>query len=173
MVAVSRLVWWRKIRRWTWPCLKSRQRFACTAGRRFIEAARGRACLRPGAPVGAERRCHGGNCSGLGKITGVRSRSSADYIRSDVSLAPGNSGGPLLNARGQVVGINSMIFGGDLSVAVPSHVALDWLGHAGKRAYLGVGVRPVRINSSRCRRTYHRCSRDQPGSRRAGKSFGH
>ncbi len=88
-----------------------------------------------------------GIVSGLGKITGVRTGRSADYIRSDVRLAPGNSGGPLLNSRGEVVGVNSMIFGGDLSVAVPSHVALDWLARAGKRVYLGVGVRPVRINS--------------------------
>lgn len=99
-----------------------------------------------GHPWGQKGVVTAGIVSGLGTITGVRSGRSADYIRSDVSLAPGNSGGPLLNARGEVVGINSMIFGGDLSVAVPSSVALDWLSHAGKRAYLGVGVRPVRIN---------------------------
>jgi serine protease Do len=102
-----------------------------------------------GHPWGQKGVVTAGIVSGLGKVTGHRSGRSADYIRSDVSLAPGNSGGPLLNARGQVVGINSMIFGGDLSVAVPSHVALDWLSHAGKRAYLGVGVRPVRINIPR------------------------
>jgi serine protease Do len=43
-------------------------------------------------------------------------------IRSDVTLAPGNSGGPLVNAAGGVVGINTMIIGGDLGVAIPSHV---------------------------------------------------
>ncbi len=47
------------------------------------------------------------------------------YIQSDVRLAPGNSGGPLLNVAGQVVGINAMIAGGDLSVAIPIHVALE------------------------------------------------
>lgn len=49
------------------------------------------------------------------------------YIRSDVRLAPGNSGGPLLNACGQVVGINAMIWGGDLSIAIPSATASAWL----------------------------------------------
>jgi serine protease Do len=64
-------------------------------------------------------------------------------------LAPGNSGGPLVNACGEVVGVNSMIFGGDLSIAVPSKVVAEWLARAGKRVYLGVGVRPVRINPTR------------------------
>lgn len=50
----------------------------------------------------------------------------ARYVQSDVALAPGNSGGPLLNARGRVVGINAMIFGG-LSLAVPSNAAGAWI----------------------------------------------
>jgi serine protease Do len=102
-----------------------------------------------GHPWGQRGVVTAGVVSGLGQVTGLRSRRTADYIRSDVSLAPGNSGGPLLNSRGEVVGINSMIFGGDLSVAVPAHVALDWLSHAGKVVYLGVGVRPVRISAPR------------------------
>jgi serine protease Do len=43
-------------------------------------------------------------------------------VRSDVPLAPGNSGGPLVNARGEVVGINAMIVGGDQSVAIAASV---------------------------------------------------
>lgn len=101
-----------------------------------------------GHPWGHKDVVTAGIVSGLGRVTGIQSGRSADYIRSDVRLAPGNSGGPLLNAKGEVIGVNSMIFGGDLSVAVPSHVALDWLTRAGKRSYLGVGVRPVRINTN-------------------------
>jgi serine protease Do len=48
-------------------------------------------------------------------------------IRSDVKLAPGNSGGPLVNAAGAVVGINTMIIGGDQGVAIPSHVAHSFI----------------------------------------------
>src|SRR5579863_7776099 len=52
---------------------------------------------------------------------------TTEYIKSDVLLAPGNSGGPLLNANGEVVGINAMIFGGDLSVSIPSDVLSNWV----------------------------------------------
>jgi serine protease Do len=40
------------------------------------------------------------------------------WIQSDLRLAPGNSGGPLADARGRVVGINAMIVGG-LALAIP------------------------------------------------------
>jgi serine protease Do len=41
------------------------------------------------------------------------------FIQADLRLAPGNSGGPLADARGRVVGLNAMIVG-ELAVAVPS-----------------------------------------------------
>jgi len=48
-------------------------------------------------------------------------------IRSDTPLAPGNSGGPLVNAKGEVVGINAMIVGGDQSVSIAASVATDFV----------------------------------------------
>jgi len=47
-------------------------------------------------------------------------------VRSDVPLAPGNSGGPLVNTYGEVVGINAMIVGGDQSVSIAVSVANDF-----------------------------------------------
>ena len=46
-------------------------------------------------------------------------------------LAPGNSGGPLVNAAGQVIGLNTMIVGGDLGVAIPIHLAAEFAASAG------------------------------------------
>jgi serine protease Do len=48
-------------------------------------------------------------------------------VRSDVPLAPGNSGGPLVNAYGEVVGINAMIVGGDQSVSISVSVVNDFV----------------------------------------------
>ena len=70
------------------------------------------------------------------------------YIKSDVGLAPGNSGGPLLDAEGKVVGINAMIFGGDLSVAIPSDIVSVWLAGlpASKRQVtLGIEIQQVEL----------------------------
>ena len=51
-------------------------------------------------------------------------------IRSDAPLAPGNSGGPLVNTRGEVIGINTMIMGGDQSIAMHVSVVKDFVERA-------------------------------------------
>lgn len=56
-----------------------------------------------------------------------RSGDKVPIVRSDVPLAPGNSGGPLVNASGEVIGINAMIVGGDQSVSIAASVARDFV----------------------------------------------
>jgi serine protease Do len=87
----------------------------------------GELVLAIGHPWGQPWVVTAGIVSALGEVPVGNNGQTATYIRSDVRLAPGNSGGPLLDARGHVIGINAMIFGGDLSVAIPSHVASEWL----------------------------------------------
>jgi serine protease Do len=64
------------------------------------------------------------------------------WLVSKLRLAPGNSGGPLANARGEVVGINTMIAGG-LSFAIPSDAVSQFLRATSDDSGLGVVVRPV------------------------------
>ena len=71
----------------------------------------GELVLAVGNPLGIVRALS----AGLVHATGRR------FIEADLRLAPGNSGGPLADARGRVVGLNAMIVGG-LAVAVPSRV---------------------------------------------------
>jgi serine protease Do len=99
-----------------------------------------------GNPWGQRGVVTAGIVSGLGELERQRGEERATYIRSDVRLAPGNSGGPLLSAHGEVIGINAMIFGGDLSVAIPSHIALAWAEHIPQQpVYLGLGVQPAEL----------------------------
>jgi serine protease Do len=59
----------------------------------------------------------------LSAVTSLRGQGGEiPVLRADVQLAPGNSGGPLLNTAGEVIGLNAMIFGGDQSVAIPAGV---------------------------------------------------
>jgi serine protease Do len=69
-----------------------------------------------------------GVVSGLGAVRLPHRGEPVACIRSDVRLAPGNSGGPLLDAGGEVVGLNAMVLGGDLAVAIPADVVRRWLG---------------------------------------------
>ena len=82
----------------------------------------GQIALAIGHPWGQVGAVSAGVISSLGSVPLQDGSGSIGLIRSDVGLAPGNSGGPLMNASGGVIGINTMIVGGDLGVAVPSHV---------------------------------------------------
>jgi S1-C subfamily serine protease len=64
----------------------------------------------------------------LGIISAVdcvirRGRHECSVVHADVDLAPGNSGGPLADMEGRVLGIASMIVSPGIAVAVPSNVA--------------------------------------------------
>ena len=101
-----------------------------------------------GHPWGIRNLTTLGIISGIGAINTAWRPGPTEYLRSDVRLAPGNSGGPLLNARGQVIGINAMIFGGDLSVAIPAQIAEQFVLVHGAGPQLGVQLHPVHVKSN-------------------------
>lgn len=90
----------------------------------------GELVLAVGHPWGQRSAVTVGLVSGLSTAQTRDPHKSIEIIRSDVNLAPGNSGGPLVNANGAVVGINTMILGGDQGIAIPSHVAIAFIEEA-------------------------------------------
>lgn len=87
----------------------------------------GQIALALGHPWGQIGSVSAGIISSLGSASLRRRQKPIDIIRTDAVLAPGNSGGPLVNSAGEVIGINTMIIGGDLGVAIPSHVVNEFV----------------------------------------------
>lgn len=117
--------------------------------------------LKVGEPVLAIGSPFGFDYSASAGIVSAKSRSmsretTVPFIQTDVALNPGNSGGPLFNQRGQVVGVNSRIFTGTggymgLSFSIPIDVAMDvadQIRSNGKvmRSYLGVMLQDIDRN---------------------------
>jgi serine protease Do len=104
-----------------------------------------------GSPFGFENTVTAGIVSAKGRS--LPQENYVPFIQTDVAVNPGNSGGPLFNLRGEVVGVNSQIYsrtGGfmGLSFAIPIDVANDiaqQLRTAGKvtRGRIGVVIQPV------------------------------
>ncbi|HVL57856.1 MAG TPA: Do family serine endopeptidase, partial [Burkholderiaceae bacterium] len=102
-----------------------------------------------GSPFGLENTVTAGIVSAKGRETGEY----LPFIQTDVAVNPGNSGGPLLNMKGEVVGINSMIYsrtGGfmGISFAIPANEVLrvvEQLRATGRvtRGRIGVGIAEV------------------------------
>lgn len=75
------------------------------------------------------------------------------FVRADLRLAPGNSGGALADIAGRVIGINSMIAGG-LALAIPTGDVHRFLSEAGQSARLGVRLSRVRLDGRNGRAAY-------------------
>ncbi|MBV9300909.1 MAG: trypsin-like peptidase domain-containing protein [Acidobacteriaceae bacterium] len=71
--------------------------------------------------------------------------SGQTWIQADLRLAPGNSGGPLADLQGRIVGINTMIVAGGLALAIPSRAVQSFLNRTISPRSLGVVVRPVQV----------------------------
>ncbi|KGT46231.1 MULTISPECIES: trypsin-like peptidase domain-containing protein [Acinetobacter] len=114
----------------------------------------GEPVLAIGSPFGFDYSASAGIVSA--KMRNMMGETAVPFIQTDVALNPGNSGGPLFNQRGEVVGVNSRIFSGTggymgLSFSIPIDVAMevaDQLKRNGKvtRSYLGVSLQDIDRN---------------------------
>ena len=115
---------------------------------------RGEIAVAIGNPLGFEHTVTAGIVSALGRSMRAQSgRTIPDVIQTDAALNPGNSGGPLLNSRAEVIGVNTAIIRG--AQAICFAVAIDtaaWvipqlLQHGRvRRAHLGVGGATVPLH---------------------------
>ena len=106
-----------------------------------------------GSPFGLDHSVTAGIISAVGRANPYAGQRYVPFIQTDVAINRGNSGGPLLDTRGQVVGINSQIFsnsGGYMGVsfAIPIDIAMNavqQLKATGKvtRGQLGVQIQPI------------------------------
>ena len=107
-----------------------------------------------GSPFGLENSVSAGVVSAKGRS--LPDDSMVPFIQTDVAVNPGNSGGPLFNARGDVVGINSQIYtrtGGyqGLSFAIPMETVLrvkDQIVATGKASHARLGVAVQGVNQT-------------------------
>src|SRR5499425_3570086 len=104
-----------------------------------------------GNPFGLDHTVTSGIVSAKGRHIGAGPYD--DFIQTDASINPGNSGGPLINLRGEVIGINTVIFsgsGGNIGIgfAIPTNLVkelLPQLKDKGKvvRGFVGVTIQKV------------------------------
>jgi serine protease Do len=111
----------------------------------------GDAVLAVGNPFGLDHTVTSGIISATGRRAKISRLAHQDFLQTDTAVNPGNSGGPLVNMRGEVVGINTAIYGEQnlgISFAIPSIVAkevYEGLRKHGRiaRGWLGVAMLDV------------------------------
>jgi serine protease Do len=101
----------------------------------------GEVAIAVGNPLGFLGAMTMGVVHAVGPLRGLGARS---WVQADVRLAPGNSGGPLANVHGEVIGINTMVTG-RLALAIPGNEVSRFLKGDTGGHWLGVNVTPVRL----------------------------
>lgn len=101
----------------------------------------GEVAIAVGNPFGFLGAMTMGVVHAVGSLPGLGTRS---WVQADVRLAPGNSGGPLADVEGRVIGINTMV-AGRLALAIPSNEVSRFLRGDTGGNWLGVTITPVRL----------------------------
>ncbi len=94
-----------------------------------------------GNPMGFVGALATGVIHSVGPVQGLGRK---PWVQANVRLAPGNSGGPLANASGLIVGINTMVAGG-MALAIPSNAVRDFITAGPGSAWLGVTLHATHV----------------------------
>lgn len=106
----------------------------------------GQLVLAVGNPLGEVRAVTAGIISAVGGGLAGGPIQLSEAVQANITLRPGNSGGPLADAGGRVVGINSMVMGPGVAIAVPSNTVETFLAQrAPGGAVLGVAGQIVEL----------------------------
>ena len=90
-----------------------------------------------GHPWGVLRAATAGVVIGAGARLPESPRANREWVAVSLRLRPGNSGGPLVDAGGRLLGLNTMMTGPDFGMAVPAHVVKKFMREAlGTRGYV-------------------------------------
>jgi S1-C subfamily serine protease len=114
---------------------------------------RGQLAVAIGNPLGFESTVTTGVISALGRSLRARTgRLIEDVIQTDAALNPGNSGGPLVSSRGEVIGINTAVIMGAQGICfavaanTANHVVSEIILHGRvRRGYIGVAAQTVPV----------------------------
>ncbi|MBM3548826.1 MAG: trypsin-like serine protease [Alphaproteobacteria bacterium] len=115
---------------------------------------RGQLVVAIGNPLGFDSTVTAGVVSALGRsLRAASGHLIDDVIQTDAALNPGNSGGPLLSSRGEVIGINTAVIAGAQGICfavssnTASHVLTEILRHGRvRRAFMGIGAQTLPIS---------------------------
>lgn len=115
----------------------------------------GQIAIAIGNPMGLQYTATAGIVSALGRSLRANNGRLIDgIIQTDAALNPGNSGGPLLNSKGKVIGVNTAVISSaqGLCFAISSNLAAQIAGQlilygTIKRAQLGIAAQPVNLSS--------------------------
>jgi serine protease Do len=108
-----------------------------------------------GNPLGLNHTVTSGMISAKERIVPAEQGSLLDYLQTDSAINPGSSGGPLLNLRGEVVGINTAIVSDaqNIGFAVPidtvKRVIPLLISGTSERGWFGASARPVGLDEAR------------------------
>jgi serine protease Do len=110
-----------------------------------------------GSPFGLTKTVTSGVISAVGRSFKANEEIYNDFIQTDAAINPGNSGGPLLNVDGEVIGINTAIFGGaqGIGFAIPADKVrriVAELKNFGKVRPAWVGLNVVELSPRTARR---------------------